>query len=196
MDLLVEPSLASEVKRLSGQNVELCFHCHKCTAGCPVLGASPDAMVYGPDRILRMVALGQNETLLRSRDIWLCAGCFTCATRCPNNIDISAVMDALRQIAVAGGYAAGERDALLFHNLFLGVVRRMGRSHEALMLGLFKVLSHTPFMNDLGAGLGLFVRGKVPILPHRSGKAAREVRQIFLQSVGDRTRQPDEEISK
>jgi heterodisulfide reductase subunit C2 len=170
-------SLVSEVDRLSNQVVENCYHCHKCTAGCPVVGA----MTYGPDRVLRMISLDEREALFSSRDIWLCAGCFTCATRCPNNIDIASVMDALRQLAVANKTPAGEPDALLFHRLFLGVVGRLGRSHEAAMLVLFKVLSRVPLMNDVGAGLGLFLRGKVPILPERS-KAAAEVREIFKRS--------------
>jgi heterodisulfide reductase subunit C2 len=173
----VTATLLFEVNRLSGQQVELCYHCHKCTAGCPVV----EAMDYGPDWLLRMVALDQRDDLLRSRDIWLCAGCYTCATRCPNEIDIAAVMDALRQIAVASGVPAGERDALLFHRLFLGVVQRLGRSHEAAMLGLFKVLSRVPLLNDMGAGIRLFIRGKVPLLPKRSGAAAA-VRQIFERS--------------
>ena len=50
-------NLTSEVNRLSGQQVELCYHCHKCTAGCPVI----EQMSYGPDRVLRMVALGETK---------------------------------------------------------------------------------------------------------------------------------------
>lgn len=173
----MEANLTSIVSAVSGESLELCYHCHKCTAGCPVVGA----MEYGPDSILRMIALDQRDQVLRSRDIWLCAGCYTCATRCPNDIDIAAVMDALRQEAVAAGIPAGERDALLFHRLFLGVVKRLGRSHEAVMLGLFKVLSHVPIYRDMGAGLGLFLRGKVPILPERT-RAAAEVRQLFERS--------------
>jgi heterodisulfide reductase subunit C len=170
-------NLLAEVNHFSGQNIEQCYHCHKCTAGCPIV----DAMSYGPDRVLRMVSLDQKEALFSSKDIWLCAGCFTCVTRCPNDIDIAAVMDALRQLALAEGYPAGEPDALLFHRLFLGVVERLGRSHEAAMLGLFKVLSHVPLMNDVNAGIGLFMRGKVPLLPERS-KARSEVKQIFERS--------------
>jgi len=166
--------LISEIDRLSHQSIELCYHCHTCAAGCPVI----EDMEYGPDRILRMAALGDYETLLRSRDIWLCAGCFSCALHCPNGIEIPAVMDALRQLSLSAGYPAGERDALLFHRLFLGVVQRLGRSHEALMLGLFKVLSHTPFKNDLGAGIGLFLRGKVPLLP-KMASHTQQIREYF-----------------
>lgn len=172
--LSVSGSLADRVHALSGERVELCYHCHKCTAGCPVV----EAMELGPDAILRLVALDQREDVLRSRDIWLCSGCYTCATHCPNDINITAVMDALRQISVAEGYPAGERDALLFHRLFLGVVRRLGRSHEAFMLGLFKVLSRVPIYRDVPAGIGLFLRGKVPLLPERT-QAASDVRRLF-----------------
>jgi heterodisulfide reductase subunit C len=167
-------NLPLEVTHRSGQHVEFCYHCHKCTAGCPVVSA----MEYGPDCLLRMVLLDQADLILSSRDIWLCAGCMTCMSRCPNDIDIAAVMDSLRQIAVFEGYQPGEPDALLFHRLFLGVVQRLGRSHEAVMLGLFKIISHVPLVNDMRAGLGLFLRGKVPILPGRSGATA-EVRGIF-----------------
>jgi len=90
-------------------------------------------------------------------------------------------MDALRQIAVQQGYPAAERDVLLFHRLFLGVVSQLGRSHEAAMLGLFKVLSHVPLMNDVGAGVGLFLRGKVPLLP-KTPRNRAEIRQIFDRS--------------
>ena len=169
--------LVSEVNQLSGQQVALCYHCHKCTAGCPVV----NEMAYGPDRVLRMVSLGELEPLLSSPDIWLCAGCYTCATRCPNDIDIAAVMDGLRQIAIQQGHPAAEQDVYLFHRLFLSVVQRLGRSHEAAMLGLYKVMSHVPLMNDMGAGIGLFLRGKVPVLPKRSGDTKR-VRQIFERS--------------
>lgn len=169
--------LITEVDRLSNQQVELCYHCHKCAAGCPVVGA----MMYGPDRILRMAALNQFELIFQSKDIWLCAGCYTCATRCPNGIDIAAVMDSLRQLAVAEGYPAGELDVFLFHRLFLGVLQRLGRSHESILLGLFKLRSHQPLTNDLGAGLGLILRGKIPVLPHII-KAAPPVHKIFQGS--------------
>lgn len=169
--------LIQDADRLSGQHIGLCYHCHKCTAGCPVV----DAMQFGPDLLLRMISLGQDDAIFKSQDIWLCVGCYICATRCPNEIDISATMDGLRQVALARGYPAGERDALLFHRLFMGVVQRFGRSHEAFMLGLFKMLSKVPLMNDVPAGIGLFIRGKVPILPDRL-TAPVQVQQIFKRS--------------
>lgn len=170
-------TLSTQVSTRSGQQVELCYHCHKCTAGCPAI----TAMTYGPDRLLRLIALDEQEAVLTSRDIWLCAGCFTCTARCPNDINIAAVMDALRQVAIARGYRPGVQDALLFHRLYVDVVHMFGRSYEAGILGLYKLRAKQPLMNDMGAGLQLFLRGKVPLLPERS-KDMPGVRKLFERS--------------
>jgi heterodisulfide reductase subunit D len=95
-----ELSLVDQVNRLSDQFIQMCYHCHKCTAGCP----AAFAMEYGPDRILRLLQLGQREQALASRDIWLCLGCEMCGVHCPNQIDVGAVMIALRQVAGECGY--------------------------------------------------------------------------------------------
>jgi hypothetical protein len=94
---------------------------------------------------------------------------------------MAAVMDGFRQLALSGGYPAGERDVLLFHRLFLGVVKVLGRSHELFTLGLFKLFSHVPLLNDMSAGLGLFRRGKVPLLP-QTLSAAAGVKRILQRS--------------
>ncbi len=95
-------SFTDRINDLSGQLVQLCYHCHKCTAGCP----TAFAMEYGPDRILRLIQFGQQERLLTSRDIWLCLGCEMCGAHCPNEIDIGEVMIALKDAAERAGYRA------------------------------------------------------------------------------------------
>ena len=93
-------SFIDQVRDLSGQTIQLCYHCHKCTAGCP----AAFAMEYGPDRVLRLIQLGQRERLLASRDAWLCLGCEMCGAHCPNEIDINEVMIALKEMADEMGY--------------------------------------------------------------------------------------------
>jgi heterodisulfide reductase subunit C len=63
---MTETTLLQQIRTLSEQELELCYHCHKCTAGCPVAVE----MEFGPDRVLRMIQLGQAERALTSRDIW------------------------------------------------------------------------------------------------------------------------------
>lgn len=164
------------VNQRSGQVIQLCYHCHKCTAGCPVAFA----MDYGPDRVLRMIQFGLKEQVLCSSDIWICASCETCGTRCPNEIDIARVMDALRQMAVEEGLPTKERNVPLFHNLFLSIVKRLGRMHEASLMGLYKPLSRDLF-SDIPMGLKMILKGKIPLLPHRI-KGSDEVEKIFERS--------------
>ncbi len=96
----MEKSFTDQINSLSGQTVQLCYHCHKCTAGCP----TAFAMQYGPDRILRLIQFGQQERLLSSRDPWLCLECEMCGAHCPNDIDIGEVMLALKELASREGY--------------------------------------------------------------------------------------------
>jgi heterodisulfide reductase subunit C len=166
-------SFVNRVNELSEQTIQLCYHCHKCTAGCPVA----DEMTYGPDRVLRMVQFGEKERLLTSHDIWVCASCETCGTRCPNEIDIARVMDALRQIAVAEGAAIAEPDSIKFHRLFLSLIQRMGRMHEAGLMALY-ILWTRHIMVDMDSAFKLFVKGKAPLIPHLV-KGRGDLKRIF-----------------
>ena len=166
-------SFLAEVDALSGQQVELCYHCHTCSAGCLV----STAMTHGPDRVLRLVELGDRAQALAAPDIWLCVGCETCSARCPNGIDVARVMDTLRHLSLARGATPQTRRLRLFHDIYMQVVRYTGRSSEAVMLGLYKVLSLDLF-SDLGAGLQLVLRGKIPIIPEVID-GRKQVEQLF-----------------
>ncbi len=166
-------SFLAEVDRLSGQRVELCYHCHTCSAGCRV----SEAMTYGPDRMLRLIELGQRAQALGAPDIWLCVGCETCSARCPNSIDVARVMDTLRHLSLAYRANRETRRLRLFHDIYMKVVRYTGRSSEALMLGLYKVLGLDLF-SDLGAGLQLVLRGKIPIIPERI-RGRKQIERLF-----------------
>lgn len=170
-------SFAQIIATRSAQPLLLCFHCHKCTAGCPVVVE----MDYGPDRILRMIQLGERERLLQSRDIWLCAACETCGARCPNGINLARVMDALRVEAVQSAIPAAESDAVKFHKLFLFVVQTLGRTHEASLLLAYKLWT-MHLLADMDSGVQLILKGKVPLLPKRIN-GQKNVRHIFEQSA-------------
>jgi len=50
-----------------------------------------------PDEVIRHIILDKKE-VLNSKTIWLCSSCFVCMERCPRNINITKIMEALRQI--------------------------------------------------------------------------------------------------
>ncbi len=91
-------SLVQRVEMISGQRVLECNQCGKCSAGCPV-ASSMDML---PSQVIRLVQLGLDEAL-DAQAIWVCASCFTCATRCPKGVDLARVMEALRQIHLRRG---------------------------------------------------------------------------------------------
>ena len=83
------------VNELSGENVDLFFQCGGCSSGCPMT----QDMDYLPSKIIRMAQIGLEEAL-ESRTIWTCSTCFNCEVRCPRGIDVTAVMEALRQMVL------------------------------------------------------------------------------------------------
>jgi len=91
-----------QVSKIPGaERIMLCFQCGTCTADCPVARFSE---TYRPRQIMRMTQLGLKNRVLSSDVIWLCAACFTCVDHCPQNVEIAAVLRALRNMAVEEGY--------------------------------------------------------------------------------------------
>ena len=170
---MIDTAFVDQINRLSGQQIALCYHCHKCTAGCPVAGE----MLYGPDRILHLIQRGEKERLLGSDDIWLCASCETCGARCPNGINVGAVMDGLRALALQEGAEVAAPDAVRFHRLFLGLVQRLGRMHEASLLGVYLVWTRQ-VLGYARTGASMFVKGKVPLRPRPAGDR-EQMKRIF-----------------
>lgn len=84
-----------------GEKIKKCFSCGTCTAGCPVREVTDR---YNPRRIVRMALLGMKKEVLSSQFIWLCSSCYTCFERCPQDVRIPDLMNAIKNIAVREGY--------------------------------------------------------------------------------------------
>jgi len=92
----VHSEFVKKVVEVSGQNINLCYQCGKCSAGCPM----SFAMDLLPNQILRLVQLGLEEDIANSKTVWLCASCLTCTARCPKGVDLSRVMETLRLLTL------------------------------------------------------------------------------------------------
>lgn len=180
-----DSSLQARVEALSGQRTAECYQCGECTAGCPVAFA----MDLMPNQVTRLVQLGLADEVLGCRTIWLCAGCQTCVARCPQLVEPSKIMDALRQIAAERGVKSPEPEVEAFHRAFLASVERSGRVHEMGMIAELK-LKTRKFAKDVPVGLGLFTRGKLSPLP-RPVRDRSAVRDIFRESR--KPEEPDDE---
>jgi heterodisulfide reductase subunit C len=142
-----------------------------------------------PDRVIRLALLGQEERLLESRTIWVCSGCMTCTSRCPNAIDIAGVMDWLKEEAARRGRGIAETGVAQFHRLFLESVRagggRLAESRLLQRFTLFKVRRQPDWAElkqNLHLGWQLWRRGRVRLSgpPALRGKA--EINDIFRKA--------------
>jgi heterodisulfide reductase subunit C len=98
----LDPKFKDEVSKTpGGQNIKRCYQCGTCNVGCPVREIEEK---YNPRKIIRMTVLGMRERVLSSDFIWLCSGCYTCTERCPQDVRIADVMNALKNLAVKSGY--------------------------------------------------------------------------------------------
>ena len=169
----IDHQFLEEAQKRSGENLSLCYQCLKCTAGCPVA----PYMDIRPNNVIRMIQMGMKEAVLGSSAIWLCVSCETCGTRCPNEIDIGVLMDALREMAIREGVHAKEKNIHLLHEAFVQSIKRGGRVHEATMLIDYKLRSKD-FFTDLFSGMKLILKGKIPFIPTFI-KGRQEIKRIF-----------------
>ncbi|SFM64377.1 4Fe-4S dicluster domain-containing protein [Thermodesulforhabdus norvegica] len=151
-----------------GQKVTLCYQCRKCTAGCPLAFA----MDVPPDRIIRLVVLGLEEKVLKSRALWICSSCQTCTTRCPNGIDIAGIIDELKHLAAELEAVHPEcGDLYAFHRFFLDDAVSRGRIYEPAVIGKYslkfikKKLRDGTLREDFRKGFFLVKHGRMQLLP-------------------------------
>jgi heterodisulfide reductase subunit C len=156
----IDRSFIDEVSRKSGQSFGGCFHCMCCSGGCPV----SHGMDYLPNQIVRMMQLGMKKEVLESRAIWLCVGCYTCLTECPNRIHIPHMMDTLREMALEEGVKIGEPDIWDFHREFLKQVKKRGRIYELEFMARYKMATGDLFQ-DVWTGMKMFRLGRLELLP-------------------------------
>ena len=168
-----ENSFLSEIVQATGESLQACYQCQKCSAGCPVV----EAMDLLPNQVLRHIQYGNREKVLGSKTIWICASCYTCSVRCPNDIDIAKIMDTLRHMAIHSKVSPGEKDIPLFHSVFLDEIRSKGRIHELSLILKFK-LKTRDFFKDAGLGWKMFRLGKIKLLPS-TFSGGKEIKEIF-----------------
>ena len=79
---------------------------------------------YNPRRIVHMALLGMRDQVLASEFVWLCSVCYTCYERCPQDVRIPELMNAVRNIAVREGHVPQT------FKLQLEKLRQHGRLYE------------------------------------------------------------------
>jgi heterodisulfide reductase subunit C len=163
------------VNELADTNVENCYQCGKCTAGCPM----GEVMDNGPTKLIRLVQLGLEEKALLSDSIWQCVSCQTCTARCPKSVNCAGVMDALRQLSVERSKESPKQQrTILFQKAFLQNIKRNGRLNEVELIASFKTRA---FMKDLS----------VPMLMKDTLLAPKLMKRGKFHLIGEKAKDRD-----
>lgn len=161
------------IRALSGVDLRDCYQCGKCAAGCPV---APHADM-SCRQVIRNLQLGLVDPVLHVEMPWACLGCATCVARCPQNVDMPSLMVAIKQVATERGIVAS-RDAKVFEDVFLGIVRQTGVSDEALLAAGYNVGTGHLFQDV--AGLPTMLKnGLIEVALPRSIDNTDEMKALF-----------------
>jgi heterodisulfide reductase subunit C len=173
----------SEIKSETGVNVNRCYQCGKCSAGCAVA----EEMDYPPSMTVRMLQTNEKsnyEKLLRSETIWLCVSCQNCLTRCPMQIDIPHLMDYLREKAIREkAVNKKSKNILSFHKAFLDSVKYTGRLYEIGLVADYKTRTFN-ILQDMDVAPKMFLKGKLPLFPELV-ENKKQMKTIFSKTKED-----------
>lgn len=155
-------SFQNIINKRADTRVERCYQCGKCASSCPMISHFD----YSPYEIIRLITLGRKDKSLASKTIWLCTSCYACMTRCPNNINITKVLDVLKEISQEEKTKCAETDILIFYKMFLEQIKKYGRINEIRLLAGFKIKTLN-FFQDLGLGFKMFKNRKFTFTPEK-----------------------------
>ncbi len=134
-DPTLSRSLIQEVMDRSGQNLLACYQCRRCAAGCPV----GDETGVTPDRLIRTIIFGDREKALNNLLVWKCVACYTCGTRCPNNIQTARINETLKEMSKEAHLEPLLPKVAAFHDAFMRSASHFGRINELEFMGLYEL---------------------------------------------------------
>jgi heterodisulfide reductase subunit C2 len=166
-------SLIDSVERISGVSIRECLQCKKCSNGCPVAGITK----ISPSETIRRLQFNTGDELLESDLVWMCVSCETCFSRCPMKIDMAAIMDALRILAIGKKTPGQKGNVPLFNKSFLNTVKLFGRTYDLGMLAAYKV-GTSSYMQDTDKFPMMLRKRKIALLPSLKGNR-KYIKRIF-----------------
>jgi heterodisulfide reductase subunit C len=172
---------AESIKKATGVDIDKCYQCGKCTAGCVLA----DNMDYPSSMIMRMLQTDDKENykkVLSSEAIWLCQNCENCIGRCPKEVDIPKVMDYLRAESIKEGLVSSKaKPQLSFYRSFLDAVKMSGRLSEVVMTIGFKMRTFR-LWQDVKLVPSMLAKGKLKFIPE-SIKDTKSIKRIFKKTT-------------
>ena len=133
--MMESKDLLDEFKHLYDK-VKQCYQCGTCAGGCPVF---KQYNKFNPRRVMEALLLGEfSEKIFDEQQIWYCTACYTCSTRCPQEIDVGHVIVEMKNMAVKMNNVPpgiiAEMDAILDSGTTAAISQSILKKREKLEL--------------------------------------------------------------
>ena len=153
-----------------GEQLVHCMQCGSCGGSCP----SGAEMEYTPRTLIAMINANDRSAVLAANTMWACVSCYSCTSRCPQNIPITDIIYTLKRFAIAER-RYHDTDAPALARTFTDFVDKYGRSFEFGLATGYHLLKRPVSMMKMGPmGLQMFTRGRMALLPTK----IRQVEQL------------------
>lgn len=175
--LTFEQEIANLFYAMDSNPVQACIQCGICSGTCPAVAF----MQHSPRAIIAMIRAGQKTAVLASNTYWACASCYACSVKCPQGIDVAAMMYGLKRYALWRNHYRRVPPAADFSRRFVRLITRYGRSYEpALAAPYLWRYGLRGLLDELRTALGLLRRGRLPLLP-RPIRRVERLRRVIGQ---------------
>ncbi len=163
-----------------GEKIRHCIQCGTCSASCPMVSR----MNYSPRKIFAMAKAGMRNEVLSSNTIWYCVSCYSCHVRCPRGIKLTDIMYILKRLSIKYGMSSDSTASPALSSAFASIVNKYGRNHETeLIMRLFLKTNPLSLLKMLPLGLKLFLKGRMPLFPHRIKNSGLEEIQAIIKKA-------------
>src|SRR5512136_2434912 len=156
--------IANLLHAAEGEPLKTCIQCGTCSGTCPVA----PYMDFTPRQIIAMINQGMKEQVLESNTYWYCASCYDCTVRCPQDINITELMYALKRYSI---WKRQYKEGLIgptFSEAFVKMIVRGGRSFEPILAPSYIFsFGMRDFLLEIQNATGLLLKGRLPVLPAR-----------------------------
>ena len=189
----VSESFTREIMDRSGQNLTACYQCRRCAAGCPV---GEETGYVTPDRLIRMIILGDREEALNNELVWKCVSCYTCGTRCPNEIHTVKITETLKKMALETHLEPLKPKVAYFHKAFVSSAVSTGRMNEIMFVTMYAMKNsfksairmnfktiYTDLMELAKIGLSMTLRKRMHF-GFQSSNGRSEIKRLYKKAKG------------
>ncbi|MHB1346389.1 MAG: 4Fe-4S dicluster domain-containing protein [Candidatus Humimicrobiaceae bacterium] len=152
-------SIRDELVNLVEPNIFYCYQCGKCSAGCPL----SHVYEYQPNQIIRLIQIDEIESIFNANSIYLCLSCEICSSRCPQEVNIAAIMNYLR-IKSWQNNNFKVKAIRNFYKAFLRITQLFGRSYEPALILSLNLISGK-FFNDMDIAMKILKKKKIKLIP-------------------------------